>query len=285
MQKINFISFQKAVLEQEEKFGGKCALLPFYKNSKVYDEKTKDGKLPLWGMTTKKAGTMRFRWNEKNDNRLLLEEYFGKDRITPVELIHSKIIYEAESSVSTINLKGDGVVALNPNLLPAVTVADCVPVFVFDVEKNVFAALHSGWKGTGIAADCVKLFEEKYGSQKKDICIAIGPHIESCYFVDDERAAYFIENFGSECVEKTEKGQNKLSLLKANLLALEKIDFPFENIVAATECTCASRIDGGEGEDDYLFGSCRRETEGISGLTPEEFSRKFTVQAAFIGLL
>lgn len=281
MEKINFVSFYNYVLGQKDKYDEKCAVLPFYKKSKIYDGKTPDGKLAFWGMTTKKAGTMRFRWNETNDNRLLLEEFFGKNRITPIELIHSKLIFEAETSLSTDNLKGDGIVAVNQNLMPSVTVGDCVPVFVFDSKNNIFAALHSGWKGTGIAAECVKLFEEKYGSKKNDICIAIGPHIESCYYVDDERASYFIENFGSGCVEKTENGQNKLSLLKANLISLEKIDFPFENIVAAKECTCSAKTN----ENEYLFGSCRRETSGISGISAQEFSRKFTVQAAFIGLM
>ena len=58
MGKVNYICVTKKIEEKSE--DSKFIVLPFYKNG----EPLKDGK--KWGMTLLSAGSMRFRWNEKN---------------------------------------------------------------------------------------------------------------------------------------------------------------------------------------------------------------------------
>lgn len=275
MDPVNFISFSEYLENQAAVYDKKLAVLPFF-----FDGKPLPQGHAQWGMTTLKAGTMRFRWNEENEGRKILSDTFGENRFCPLHLIHSKIIYTIEKPEDLKEKEGDGVLTSNMNLIPTVTVADCVPILIYDKENKIICALHSGWKGTGICKEAVLYMEKKFGCKIENLCAAIGPHIESCYYVDDERADYFIKNFGPECI-KREGDKNLLSLLNANLQVLKETGFNFKNIVAAKECTCSSKNDNGE----YIFGSCRRQTEGISGLSPEEFSKKFTVQAAFIGMI
>ncbi len=262
---------------------------------------------PLWGMTMKAAGSMRFRWNETNPNRerFLSElcalfggaEKGGQKQAVPLELIHSKIVYEAREACDTLNKQGDGIVTQNPSLVPVVTAADCVPLYFYDAGTGAFGAAHSGWKGTGIAAQVVLMMKEKYGSDPRDILAAIGPHIhDCCYLVDKERAKYFADNFGSDTVQVASQAQNsrgpgllgheqnrvqdqnargglyRLSLLRANINVLLEAGVLEENIVAAKNCTaCEER-----------FGSFRREAAALADRPGLDKSRLFTTQAAFV---
>jgi YfiH family protein len=80
----------------------------------------------------------------------------------------------------------------------AITVADCLPVFLLDTVKGYFAALHSGWKGTGIVLKAVEMMR---AAGSGDIAAVLGPCIGGCcYRVDEERAAAFEGEFGGASV-------------------------------------------------------------------------------------
>lgn len=248
-------------------------LSPFFFGSKPLE----GDNIPKWGMTLLSAGSMRFRWSETNDNRKKLEKFFGKKEIVPIELIHSKTVVEADSAESTRGLQADGIISQNHNLLLSVTVADCVPIFLFDTKTLAFGIFHSGWKGTGIAGEGVRLFEERFGSEPCNIAAAIGPHIgECCYSVDAERGEYFAFAFGKQCVTP----KSTLSLTEANLSVLKKAGIIEENIVVSTDCTCCTQFKSGKN----VFGSFRREAAFLPGnIDNDERSRRMTVQAAVIG--
>lgn len=235
---------------------------------------------PSWGMTSLIDGNMRFRWNETNENRnSFLSELCGPDR-TPaaVELIHSKIIYDIADASETKGMQGDGIITRNRKIVPVVTVADCVPIFIYDMKSKVFGSLHSGWKGTGIVGEAVSMIVEKYESSPENMCIAIGPHIgDCCYNITEERAKFFIESFGCECVRKIDWDNWALSLTKANLAVLNRTGVPENNIVVFDPCTCCHR----DGENP-VYGSFRRQTLSLPAEMPfEERLMKFTVQAAY----
>lgn len=265
----------------------KFITFPFILNGKPLESKAQ---APVAGMTVRSAGSMRFRWNEVNSNRnQILEKLCNGKIFVPVELIHSHIVYDVKESDDTRNLQGDGIITVNQQLTPTVTVADCMPVYLWDPVTKVFGIVHSGWRGTGIAVDAINMAVEKYGAKSQDFCVILGPHIQDCcYIVNQERADFFAENFGTDCVTPLEEGGKcycggrgfpvawnngggqlyRLSLKKANLNALTKAGVKAENINIIEECTCCNE----------MFGSNRRETV-INGL-PD----KFTVQAAFINL-
>lgn len=244
------------------------------------------------GMTLKKAGSMRFRWNETNplrdetlatvSRRLSINN--SSFQIAPVELIHSKIVYKADSFEDVKNLTGDGIISNQSNLMAVVTVADCMPLFIYDKGTHSFSVVHSGWKGTGIVINAIEAMKKEFGTKIQDVCVILGPHInDCCYIVNEERRNYFATEFCKECVKPLEEGGKcfcggkglkidwdngqgplyRLSLKEANLFALKKYGIDESNINVCTDCTCCSPV----------FGSNRRETaEGTN----------FTVQAAFI---
>lgn len=276
------------ILEAAAKNNYEYAILPFYKNGKPFLENSACDKLypiPLWGMSLLAAGSMRFRWNEENPNRdaflQRLAERFqtatalksDSKKIVSLELSHSKTVYDLKSGDETHGMQGDGMITRNENLIPVVTVADCVPIYFFDTERCAFGIVHSGWKGTGIIADAISLAKKNYGAEPKNILVAIGAHIkECCYAVDEARAKFFADEFGERCVKKidgTDGEKFMLSLERANLAVLERIGVREENIVVAKNCTCC----------ESAFGSFRRQA---APLDISDKSRAFTVQAAFL---
>ena len=252
---------------------------PFYFNGSSVENG------PVWGMSVLKAGSMRFRWNESNPNRdRVLGEIAGSKNVESIELIHSKTVFVAKNPGDCTGKCGDGIVCQNKNIMPVVTVADCMPLYLFDKDTGAFGVVHSGWKGTGIVSNAVSLMAKEFGSAPKNICVAIGAHIhDCCYVVDSERASYFSSNFGESCVTSVKEGEIlckgaasvvnswnngngslfRLSLLQANLWVLKNCGIQEENIVLLDECTCCNP----------LFGSNRRETAG---------GTNFTVQLAFV---
>ncbi|WP_038074151.1 polyphenol oxidase family protein [Treponema sp. C6A8] len=268
---------------------------PFFKNDKLLSDS------PLCGMSIKAAGSMRFRWNETNENRdkflKALCEQNGLKAL-PVELIHSKIVYDIKEGNEADGRQGDGMITCLKEYLPVVTVADCMPVYLYESESGLFGVVHSGWKGTGIIGEAINLAEKNYGVRAENFSVVLGPHIRKCcYIVNQERADYFAENFSPDCVEKLEEGGScsaggrglavnwnsgsgklyRLSLEKANLAVLKKAGVPDENIAVCSDCTCCNE----------KLGSNRRETAEFSARFPnassDQLSKSFTVQAAFCG--
>lgn len=274
------------------------------KETDYFTEKFYSGPLriesPDWGMTFKSAGSMRFRWNETNVNRDAFLSRIAQGRqIAAVQLIHSKIVYAIDDAEEVNGLEGDGIITTNPKIMPVVTVADCMPVYIYEKNKGVFGVLHSGWKGTGIVKTAIEKAEKVYGARREDFFVVMGPHIhDCCYTVDEERAQYFRVNFTPECVtpvkennqiiyagnttlgqpvavqkENDSSRKYRLSLVKANLAVLREMGVPEGHIVAVKDCTCCNP----------QYGSFRRETLGLpSDMSLEEKTKLFTPQAAFI---
>ena len=260
---------------------------------------------PLCGLTLRAAGSMRFRWNETNQNREKLLSLSGLTRqsapvcdvqmpgaspsmtkvLVPVQLDHTHIVYDVHEAGDTNGKIGDGIITVNRELIPTVTVADCMPLYLYDPVTGLFGIVHSGWKGTGIVCDAIELAGRNYGAKTSDFCVVLGPHIrDCCYIVNEERAKWFSETFTPDCVRPLEAGVEvdwnngggplyRLSLEKANLAAIKKAGVPDENVWIHPACTCCYK-DPASGE--YIYGSNRRETKENGA--PD----RFTVQAAFI---
>ena len=78
----------------------------------------------------------------------------------------------------------DGHLSATPGTAMAVTIADCVPIFLAH-PTGIGAILHSGWKGTaaGIVGRGLERFAQR-GLRARDVLVHLGPAIcGSCYEV------------------------------------------------------------------------------------------------------
>ena len=105
------------------------AVFSFIKNGQIIENS------PKCYLSLLNAGSMRFRWNEQNENReafiRTVQACSGKVFV-PVELNHTKDVYVVNDFSDTYKKIGDGIVTKNHSLVPCVTVADCVPIYFFD---------------------------------------------------------------------------------------------------------------------------------------------------------
>ncbi len=83
----------------------------------------------------------------------------------------------------------DGHATAEADVLLAVTVADCVPIYMVDPGRRVVALLHAGWRGIsdGIMASGVRTLIERYGAKPAHLHVHLGPAIcGRCYEVGPE---------------------------------------------------------------------------------------------------
>lgn len=73
----------------------------------------------------------------------------------------------------------DAMITDKKNICLFLFAADCVPILLYDTEKQIIAAVHSGWKGTvkQIAKKTVEKMTEMFGCNPQNIFAAIGPSI------------------------------------------------------------------------------------------------------------
>ena len=102
--------------------------------------------------------------------------------ILPEKQIHSANVVLVETKHEAGEV--DGIAtdkAGNPIIIQC---ADCVPVIIYDPEKNIICMVHAGWRGTaeGICEEAVRLLIKTRNSNPAQLVSAIGPAIGSCCY-------------------------------------------------------------------------------------------------------
>jgi YfiH family protein len=117
----------------------------------------------------------------------------------------------------------DATVTDKKNVFLTVSVADCLPVFLYEPEKKVIAAVHAGWRGTErkIVQKAVKELEAKFSAEAAKMTAYIGPGIcFKCFEVGDEVAEKFRDEVKEKRGEKyyiNLSQENKIQLVEAGL--------------------------------------------------------------------
>lgn len=210
------------------------------------------------GLSLAGSGPMRPGTDDPNRQRLFRSLAINPASVVALTQIHSRIVRVAESAQPFSDFpEGDGVISSNEAVVPTVTVADCMPIWLWDPVAAWFGVLHSGWKGTGILRTAVELAADEWNARPENLRVILGPHIRSCcYTVDAERADYFRRGFGESSVVLDEarsasgdKWPWRLSLAQANKNLADELGIKPENVRDTGECTSCNP----------LFGSSRRE--------------------------
>lgn len=196
------------------------------------------GNLPVaMAISLDSAGDMR---NDlaKRHNFLRKFPMFAKNRFILPDQSHSRNIELVTSDNNDSRFQADGLLTALPGFTLAVTVADCLPLFVFDDEGLIAGVLHSGWRGTGILVDAFDRVVNM-GISPERLNVVIGPGIGvCCYAVDEERAEAMTRLWGSECIKK-DKGHYFLDLKMANIGIC--VRYGIRQVTTITDCTCCRR--------------------------------------------
>lgn len=117
-----------------------------------------------------------------------------------------------------------------------VTLADCVPVVIYDPEAHVVALAHAGWGGTvrRICRASVRAMIEHWNSRPEGLLAAIGPSIgPDDYEVGSDVVEQAEAGFGQtaeQFVRPRENGRWNFDLWRANALDLEDCGLTPANI-------------------------------------------------------
>jgi len=172
--------------------------------------------------------------NVKINRRLFFKKLdIDEERVTFQKQVHSSNVRYSELPQFIDGC--DAIYTDKKNNFLAVSVADCIPVFLYSPETNVIAGIHAGWKGTSaeIVFSTISKLKQDYHINCKKLLAYIGPGI--CldhYEVGNEVAELFNED------EKKQYGDKYLlDLKKANFNQLVKSGLSEENIETSELCT------------------------------------------------
>ena len=152
----------------------------------------------------------------------------------------------------------DALITNEPNVTLVTHYADCTPLFFVDTVGKAIGLAHAGWRGTvgRIGEEVIKKMTTLYGTNPKDVVVAIGPAISKCCYEVDKDCA---ENFynlkdldNSKFIFPKNDGKYMIDLLETNRQIVMKAGVKKDNIVLSDLCTkCNS---------DLLW--CHRATNG-----------------------
>ncbi len=166
----------------------------------------------------------------------------GVRSLATAKQIHSDRILLVESAGP--QGEGDALISNAPGIGLAIRTADCLPILIADPKNRAIAAIHAGWRGvvSEIASKAVDAMRQQFGSDPKDLVVAIGPGIGGCCFeVGPEVSAQF--GFS---------GRTKIDLVETTCRQLGRNGVRMGQISAAGLCSCCN---------PELFESYRRDRE------------------------
>lgn len=178
-------------------------------------------------LSNHEVGFKRYNDNIRNSsiNNLIMQLNITPTLIIQPHQEHTNNIYEFRKEENK-NIKNDkslelenvdGVISNKPQIASILTFADCVPLLFYDPKNNVYANIHSGWKGTikRIAQVATKKLVEDYNCKENNIICCIGPSIrKECFLVNDDVVEIYESEFGkylknTNIIEKTDKYNEK----------------------------------------------------------------------------
>lgn len=253
-----------------------------YKNKeKIFNEKEKNGvyylTYPLFEQTgmvkhafsTRLGGTskgvcstMNLSFSRGDKEEDVRENFRRMANVLDVEennFVFSKQTHTTNVRVVTSEDKGkgfvksldyddvDGLITNVSGICLVTFYADCVPLFFVDPVKKAIGLSHSGWRGTvgKIGKKTVEKMQKEYGSNPKDILVAIGPSIcQDCYEVSedviDEFKRAFVKEYWKDLFYQKENGKYQLNLWKANEYIFLESGIEKKNIAVTNICTCCN---------------------------------------------
>jgi YfiH family protein len=129
----------------------------------------------------------------------------------------------------------DALLTATPRVFLAISVADCVPILLYDPGVSAVAAVHAGWRGTasGILPRAMERLESEFGTSPSRLLAYLGPSASRCCYTVGEDVA---SQFDSRVVLRHD-GRIIVDLKEANLAELLKSGVPREQIEVSPSCT------------------------------------------------
>ncbi len=148
----------------------------------------------------------------KNNLELVAKKLkISKDELVLMNQTHSNQVEFIENKNNLKRVKSDAILTKNKSIALGVLTADCAPILIYEIEKEIIGSIHAGWKGAlnGIIENTIKKIQDLGGSSKK-LLACVGPCIaQNSYEVKEDFYLMFTketkknESFFSKNQKKT----------------------------------------------------------------------------------
>jgi len=218
----------------------------------------------IQGISTRNFGNMKMLAKDEKiiRNRERFAQVLGIDlySVIKAEGVHgNKIapVTKAQNGLGAFNqqdaVKGaDGLITSDHGVFLMITIADCLPLVIYDPIVKAVGIAHAGWRGilAGVGEALVGEFK-KLGSNPENLVASIGPGICQKHFVvKKDTLEHFKNEYPKACLVRNHDGY--VDLKKCLTEQLFKTGITKSNLEIAHECTVCN---------NYYFGSYRSEGE------------------------
>jgi purine-nucleoside/S-methyl-5'-thioadenosine phosphorylase / adenosine deaminase len=133
---------------------------------------------PLGSQAPETSGGVDERWRD-----IAAAMDVDASHLVRVRQVHGTTVVVAREPAAEAS-DADIIVSSSAELALAVQSADCVPILIADRRTGAVAAAHAGWRGLSarVPAATVAALGREFGSQRKDLVVAIGPAIGACCY-------------------------------------------------------------------------------------------------------
>jgi len=217
----------------------------------------------IQGVTNRSYGDMSLNHKPleevvKNRRQFTTDLGIDLDQVVSSQLVHGNRIVavgaedkgKGASDPGSRLLGADGLITKEKGLYLMITVADCLPIFIYDPTNRVVALVHAGWRGIidQIIPQTLAKFLE-FDSKPEDLIVGIGPGIcQKHFIVQDNVLKLFLDIYPAATLVRNKNGY--VDLKKAILQDLKKAHVHARNIEISNDCTVC---------DNGTYGSYRKE--------------------------
>jgi polyphenol oxidase len=177
----------------------------------------------------------------ENHRRFAAVLGFAPEQLAWSFQVHGDAIWQAETPGGVEGY--DALITNQPNVVLAVSTADCTPILIWDKRNRAVAAIHAGWRGTvaQLVAKTLHQMAQRYGTAGTDCYAYVGTCISFDHFeVGDEVAAQFAPELK---VRDAQRGKYRVDLKQANALQLLDFGVPAQQIEVSPYCTIGNQED------------------------------------------
>ena len=197
----------------------------------------------IFGFSEKKDGPMKLANKDGDQAVINRQNFFKKQGIKSENIVSAALANGLEVKIVDENDKGkmigkvDALITNCENLVLAMVMADCAPIYLYNPVGGTIALVHAGWYGVlgNIIYKAISAANELFLNDPKDWQVFVGPHIEACHFEVKEDVAEMFAEYPEFIIQQAGKMFIDLSgIIRKQLLG---IGIPESNIGFSGECT------------------------------------------------
>lgn len=200
------------------------------------------------GLSEKSDGDMKLHEGDDNlEAKANRGRYFKRLGLDPNQVIAAglvqgnRIAIVGKADCGQLIPETDAIITDTPGVILSVTVADCLPIYLYDPRKPAVAMVHAGWKGVhaDIVGKTIARMASEFGSDPTYIQAYIGPYLQACHFEVREDVAKLFSNYSNAIINS--EGKLHIDLSKIVLKQLSTLGVINKNIKTSAECTYDDR--------------------------------------------